>query len=233
MFFLAGTIRRGMIPATLPLFRIPTQLTEMKLTTRFSRLLPTMLCALALIFSAATASAVFGTLKLPKNKTASVNGVGKADQSEIKEGDVIRTGSTAVKILLEDGGVVIIYGNSEARIYKDGDTVVIACTEGHFKYYPAHKSSEVPAEVDDNSRTPLGNNAAVGSGNFAFPSIGGGSAANTRLPITNAQGKVLGYAITDGSGTIVGFQNALGQTLAVTNPNGTPVSFIFGLGATF
>ena len=224
-----------MIPATLPLFRIPTQLTDMKLTTPFSRLLPTMLCALALIFSAATASAVFGTLQMPKNKTAQVNHSPQGNGAEIKSGDVIRTGKTKATIFLADGGLVIIFPNSEARIYEDGATVVISASEGTYTYRPAHRPNEDPAVVggDDNSLTPLGNNAAVGSGNFQFPSIGGGSAANARLPITNAQGKVIGYAITDGSGRIVGFTNALGQTLAVTNPNGTPVSFIFGLGATF
>lgn len=207
----------------------------MKLTTRFSRLLPTMLCALALIFSAANASAVFGTLRLPKDKTASVNGISKGNDAEIQEGDVIRTGKTQARIRLADGGLVIIYENSEARIYEDGTTVIISCTEGHFAYYPARKSGELPAEVngDDNSRTPLGNNAAVGSGNFAFPSIGGGSAANAKLPIKNANGVVIGYAITDSSGRVVGFTDANGRTLGSTLPNGTPITSIFGVGATF
>ena len=121
------------------------------------------------------------------------------------------------------------------RIYLEGGSLVSAVLIGGVNYVPSTTPgpNDVPVIVE-NSGTggdPLPFLGAFGFGNFSFPSIGGGSAANNRLPITNASGVVIGFAITDGSGRIVAFTDVQGNVLAVGAPNGTPVSSIFGPGA--
>ena len=212
----------------------------MNLTPRLSQLVATVLCALALIFSTTHASAqdspVIGTLTFARGCTVLVNGQKQASGYQVHAGDVIKTSARCkAQVRLTDGGSLVINAGTRVRIYLEGGSLVSAVLIGGVNYVPSTTPgpNDVPVIVE-NSGTgadPLPFLGAFGFGNFSFPSIGGGSAANNRLPITNASGVVIGFAITDGSGRIVAFTDVQGNVLAVGAPNGTPVSSIFGPGA--
>ena len=212
----------------------------MNLTPRLSQLVATVLCALALIFSTTDASAqdspVIGTLTFARGCTVLVNGQKQASGYQVHAGDVVKTSARCkAQVRLTDGGSLVINAGTRVRIYLEGGSLVAAVLIGGVNYLPSTTPgpNDVPVIVE-NSGTgadPLPFLGAFGFGNFSFPSIGGGSAANNRLPITNASGVVIGFAITDGSGRIVAFTDVQGNVLAVGAPNGTPVSSIFGPGA--
>lgn len=212
----------------------------MNLTPRLSQLVATVLCALALIFSTTDASAqdspVIGTLTFARGCTVLVNGQKQASGYQVHAGDVVKTSARCkAQVRLTDGGSLVINAGTRVRIYLEGGSLVAAVLIGGVNYVPSTTPgpNDVPVIVE-NSGTgadPLPFLGAFGFGNFSFPSIGGGSAANNRLPITNASGVVIGFAITDGSGRIVAFTDVQGNVLAVGAPNGTPVSSIFGPGA--
>ena len=212
----------------------------MNLTPRLSQLVATVLCALAMIFSTTDASAqdspVIGTLTFARGCTVLVNGQKQASGYQVHASDVIKTSARCkAQVRLTDGGSLVINAGTRVRIYLEGGSLVSAVLIGGVNYVPSTTPgpNDVPVIVE-NSGTgadPLPFLGAFGFGNFSFPSIGGGSAANNRLPITNASGVVIGFAITDGSGRIVAFTDVQGNVLAVGAPNGTPVSSIFGPGA--
>ena len=213
----------------------------MNLTPRLSQLVATVLCALALIFSTTDASAqdspVIGTLTFARGCTVLVNGQKQASGYQVHAGDVIKTSARCkAQVRLTDGGSLVINAGTRVRIYLEGGSLVSAVLIGGVNYLPSTTPgpNDVPVIVqqgDSDSIESLPYLGAFGFGNFSFPSIGGGSAANNRLPITNASGVVIGFAITDGSGRIVAFTDVQGNVLAVGAPNGTPVSSIFGPGA--
>lgn len=135
------------------------------------------------------------------------------------------------------GGVIVIDPGTRVRLYLDGNSIVAAVLIGGVHYFPGLRPGpdEDPAFVDGTApeveRLPF--LAAFGFGNFSFPSIGGGGASNSnRIPVKNSAGVIVGYILTNSNGAVVGFTDALGNVLAVGNPGGTPVSGVFGPGAT-
>lgn len=134
------------------------------------------------------------------------------------------------------GGVIVLDPATRVRLYLEGNSILAAVLIGGVHYFPGllPEPGENPAIVDGSSADgeSLPFNAAVGNGNFSFPSIGGGGANNNRIAVRNASGAIVGFVVTDGNGNVVGFTDPLGNVLAVGNPGGTPVSGVFGPGAT-
>lgn len=252
-----------MVPAFQALTRIPTQLTDMHLNTRISRLLATVLSAFALMFASAPVSAdetpVIGTLSYARGCTILVNGRPQPSGYQVHAGDAIKTSSSCkAKVRLSEaygfegksvvaqgdsdnqgarGGVIVIDPSTRVRLYLLDNSVLAAVLTGGIHYYPELRpgNDENPAIVDGSGSgvDSLPFLAAFGYGNFSFPSIGGGGATNNnRIPVRNASGVIVGYVLTNGNGAVVGFTDALGNVLAVGNPAGTPVSGVFGPGAT-
>lgn len=160
------------------------------------------------------------------------NGYGYGGKSVVAQGDIDEGESNAGR-----GGVIVIDPNTRVRIYLQGNSVLAAVLTGGVHYYPGSRpgSDETPAVVDGSASDadPLPFLAAFGYGNFSFPSIGGGGATNSnRIPVRNSAGVVVGFILTDGNGRVIGFTDSLGNVLAVGNPGGTPVSGVFGPGAT-
>ena len=160
--------------------------------------------------------------------------------AQIENGARIQTGPKSVRVSLSRGGYVLIQPNSKVRVYDFPDhpvrvDIVTGGAEVHNVPRVAENNGYGPGTDPEQGEGPdqLPFNAAAGSGNFPFPSIGGGSSANSRLPIVNSSGTVIGYAITDSRGMVVGFTDASGRVLGSGAPNGTPISSIFGVGASF
>lgn len=214
----------------------------MNLNPRLSQLVATVLCALALIFSTTAASAqdtpVIGTLTFARGCTVTVNGQKQASGYQVHAGDVIKTSARCrAQIKLSDGGTVAINAGTRVRFYLEGNSLVASVLVGGVNYLPSTTPgpNDVPVIVEnsDSGTEALPFLAAFGFGNFSFPSIGGGgSSANSKIPITNASGVVVGYAVTNGSGKIIAYTDLQGNVLAVGAPNGTPVSSVFGPGTT-
>jgi hypothetical protein len=102
---------------------------------RQSFLATLMLCALALIFPAMNATAaeapVIGKLTFAPRCTVFVNGVEVASGTKLHEGDVIKTSPTCkAKIEFTDGESVAFNPGTQARVYKDGSTFVVAVAYG-------------------------------------------------------------------------------------------------------
>lgn len=252
-----------MVPAFQALTRIPTQLTDMHLNTRISRLFATVLSAFALMFASAPVSAdetpVIGTLSYARGCTILVNGRPQPSGYQVHSGDAIKTSSSCkAKVRLSEaygfegksvvaqgdsdnqgarGGVIVIDPSTRVRLYLLDNSVLAAVLTGGIHYYPELRpgNDENPAIVDGSGSglDSLPFLAAFGNGNFSFPSIGGGGATNNnRIPVRNASGAIVGYVLTNGNGAVIGFTDPLGIVLAVGNPGGTPVSGVFGPGAT-
>jgi hypothetical protein len=135
------------------------------------------------------------------------------------------------------GGVIVIDPATRVRLYLEGNSIIAAVLIGGVHYYPGLRPGpdEDPALVDGSGSgaDPLPFLAAFGFGNFSFPSIGGGGATNNnRIPVRNSAGVIVGYVLTNSSGVVIGFTDPLGNVLGVGNPGGTPVSGVFGPGAT-
>jgi hypothetical protein len=207
-------------------------------------------------------SPVIGTLTYARGCTVLVNGTRQPSGYQVHAGDAIKTSSSCkAQVRLANGygyggkaviaqgdsddgssdggrgGVIVIDPGSRVRLYLEGNSILAAVLIGGVHYYPGLRpgSDENPAIVDGSSSDadPLPFLAAFGFGNFSFPSIGGGGAANNnRIPVRNAAGVIVGFVLTDGNGNVLGFTDPLGNVLAVGNPGGTPVSGVFGPGAT-
>ena len=200
----------------------------MNLNPRLS-FLATVACALSFLFSPATASAakkkekIVGVSKVDGGGTFRINGKTVADGAPVTCGDVVET-KESVQITLNTGKVYVVEVNSRVRLVclGDGPVAFLVIVGG------VHT---LGAEVAD-TLDPLPYLAAFGFGNFSFPSIGGGSSSNTgKIPIFNAKGVLVGFAVTDSNGKVIYFTNTTGGVLAVAGPNGTPVSSVFGQGA--
>ena len=200
-----------------------------------------VLCALSFLCCTATvaqAAPVIGTAS--SKGSFKVEGVTSQTGAQIENGARIQTGPKSVRVSLSRGGYVLIQPNSKVRVYDFPDhpvrvDIVTGGAEVHNVPRVAENNGYGPGTDPDQGEGPdqLPFNAAAGSGNFPFPSIGGGSSANSRLPIVNSSGTVIGYAITDSRGMVVGFTDASGRVLGSGAPNGTPISSIFGVGASF
>ena len=203
---------------------------------------------------------VIGTLSYARGCTILVNGRPQPSGYQVRAGDAIKTSSHCkAKVRLSEGygfegksvvaqgdsdnqgargGVIVIDPLTRVRLYLVDNSVVAAVLIGGVHYYPELRpgNDENPAIVDGSGSgvDSLPFLAAFGNGNFSFPSIGGGGGAtnNNRTPVRNASGAIVGYVLTDGNGNVLGFTDALGNVLAVGNPGGTPVSGVFGPGAT-
>lgn len=205
----------------------------MNLTSRISRL-ATTLCAVAFLFIPAVSSAkppkkerTVGTIVVEHGTTVLVNKKPLSTGAELRCGDLIETDAT------ED--IILTLSNGEKYVIDPASRVRLMCVGGGpvqflIVFGGVHRLN------DDNSLDPLPFFSAFGSGNAGFPSYGGGgSASNNRIPVKNASGQVIGYAVTNSQGNVIGFTDANGRiiTLASGSPNGTPISSVFGPGATF
>lgn len=200
----------------------------MNLNPRLS-FLATIACALTFLFAPATASAakkkekVVGVSKVEGGGTFRINDKTVADGASVSCGDVIET-KESVQITLSSGKVYVVEASSRVRLVCQGNGPVafLVIVGG------VHTLGGEVADTID----PLPYLAAFGFGNFSFPSIGGGAASNTgKIPIFNASGVLVGYAVTNSNGKVIYFTNPTGGVLAVAGPNGTPVSSVFGQGA--
>lgn len=201
----------------------------MTLNSRLS-FLTTALCSLAFLFSAPVASAakkperVVGSVKIDGNSTALINGKTAGSGAVLRCGDLIET-SVRVQADFTDGPSYIIDPGTRVRLTCNGPGSRVQFLVSYGGIHP------LDSVDDDFEQIPY--NPALGVGNGTFPSIGGGPSSTTgKIPIFNSQGVVIGYALTDANGRVVAFTNTTGGVLAVPGPNGTPVSSVFGAGAT-
>lgn len=201
----------------------------MNLNPRLS-FLASIVCAFSFLFSPPTASAakkkekVVGVSKVDGGGTFRINDKTVADGTPVRCGDVLET-KESVQITLDSGKVYVVEVTSRVRLVcQDNGAVLFLVIFGGVH--------TVGADVAD-TVDPLPYLAAFGFGNFSFPSIGGGnSATNGKIPIFNSKGVVVGYALTDSNGRVISFTDLSGRVLAFAAPNGTPVSSVFGPGAT-
>lgn len=231
-----------------------------RLTQLFATVLTALALIFSSARVSANDDAVIGTLSYARGCRVLVNGVQQPSGYGVHAGDSIKTSpSCKAQIRLGSGygyggkavvaqgdtsdngggrgGVIVIDPNTRVRVYLDGNSVLAAVLIGGVHYFPGLRPGpdENPAIVDGSSgdADPLPFLAAFGFGNFSFPSIGGGGTANTtRVAVKNSQGVIVGYIVKDSNGTVIAFTDALGNVLAVANPAGTPVSGVFGKGAT-
>ena len=205
----------------------------MNLTSRLSRLATTF-CAVAFLFIPAVGSAkppkkerAVGTIEIEHGTTVLVNKKPLSTGAELRCGDLIETDAT------ED--IILTLSNGEKYVIDPASRVRLTCFGGGPVQFLVVFGG-VHRLGDGNSLDPLPFFSAFGSGNSAFPSYGGGgSASNNRIPVKNASGQVIGYVVTNSQGNVIGFTDANGRiiTLASGSPNGTPISSVFGPGATF
>ena len=206
----------------------------MNLNSRLSSLATTILCAFTFLFVATTAPAVaakkervVGTLETENGVTISVNGRTAANGAELRCGDVLETTGDSVKVALGSQGEYVVDAGTRVRL---------TCSSGGKVNLLVVYGGVHPVGSDhDNDFIGLPYIGAFGFGNLqsGFPSTGGGpqSSSSGRIPIVNSKGVVIGYALTDALGRVVGFTDPSGKLLASTPPNGTPVSKVFGPGA--
>jgi len=190
-----------------------------------------MLCAFTFLFAAASAPAAtakkekaVGTLETEGGTTIRVNGKTAGNGTELKCGDVIETANKSVKVAIASGLEYVIDAGTKVRLTcsSSGKVSLLVIYGG------VH-----PVGTAEDSFEPLPWMAAFANANSSFPSTGGGSQSSSgKIPIVNASGAVIGYALTDSLGRVVAFTDASGKLLASFPPNGTPVSSVFGPGAT-
>lgn len=200
----------------------------MSLNPRLS-FLATILCAFAMLFATPVAPAapakkerIVGTVKIEGGGTVRINGKTTQSGATLRCGDLIET-TESVIVSLTSGKEYVIDPATRVRLTCTGNSPVRFLVI----YGGIH-----PVGTGDDTIDPLPYLAAFGFGNFSFPSIGGGTSADTgKIPIFNASGAVIGFAVTDSNGRVIAFTNTTGGVLAVPGPNGTPVSSVFGPGA--
>lgn len=196
--------------------------------------LATTFCAAAFLLIPAVASAkpakkekVVGNMKIERGTTVLVNKIPVSTGADVRCGDLIETNPTEDVILtLPSGEQYMIDPATRVRLVCSGNGPV----QFLVIFGGVHRLGEI------SGLDPLPFFSAFGSGNTAFPAFGGGgSTSNSRIPIKNAAGQIIGYAVTDSQGNIVAFTNANGQILSLAsgNPNGNSLSGVFGPGATF
>ena len=201
----------------------------MNLNPRVS-FLATTLCAFALLFAMPVAQAApkkekaVGTVKIEDRGTVRINGRTEGTGATLRCGDLIET-TESVIASLASGQEYVIDPGSKVRLVCSGN--------GPVKFLVSFGGVHPIGTGGDDTIDPLPYLAAFGFGNFSFPSIGGGnSATNGKIPIFNSKGVVIGYALTDSNGRVISFTDLSGRVLAFAAPNGTPVSSVFGPGAT-
>lgn len=196
---------------------------------RFSFLVTT-LCAFTFLFATATAPAapakkerIVGTVKIEGGGSVRINGKTAPSGAQLKCGDLIET-TESVIASLASGKEYVIEPGSRVRLVCSGN--------GPVRFLVIFGGIH-PVGTGDDTIDPLPYLAAFGFGNYSFPSIGGGTSATTgKIPIFNASGVVIGYAVTDSNGKVIYYTDLSGKVLALSGPNGTPVSSVFGAGAT-
>ena len=201
----------------------------MNLIPRLSSL-ATTLCAFAFLFATPGAQAapkkekVVGSVKIEDSGTVRINGKTEGSGATLRCGDLIET-TNSVIASLASGQEYVIDAGSRVRLVCSGN--------GPVKFLVSFGGVHPVGTGVDDTIDPLPYLAAFGFGNFSFPSIGGGnSATNGKIPIFNASGVVIGYAVTNSNGRVIAFTNLTGGVLSIPGPNGTPVSSVFGPGAT-
>lgn len=201
--------------------------TVMNLNPRLSFLAST-LSALAFLLATPLAPAAppkreraVGTVKIENGGTIRINGQTAGNNAVLRCGDLIDTTEAVIASL----------GGKEYVIHRGSKVRLVCVNNGPVRFLVIFGGVH-PVGDEDDTVDPLPYLAAFGLGNFHFPSIGGGSSAlNGKIPIYNANGVVIGYALTDSNGKVIAYTNVSGGVLAFPGPNGTPVSSVFGPGA--
>ena len=196
---------------------------------RFSFLVTTTLCAFTFLFAPASVSAapkkekVVASLKTEAGITIKVNGKTSGNGAALRCGDVLETANESVNVVLGSGPEYVIDPGTKVRL---------TCSpSGRVGFLVSYGGIHPVDGVEP--YTPLPWIPAFANANSSFPSTGGGGAAtNTgKIPVVNANGVVIGYALTNSSGQVVGYTDVTGRLLASFPPNSQPLSPIFPPGA--
>jgi len=175
---------------------------------RQSFLATLMLCALALIFPAmnttAAEAAVIGKLTFAPRCKVFVNGEEVASGTKLHEGDVIKTSPTCkAQIEFTDGESVAVNPGTQARVYKDGSTFVVAVAYGGVTPSSSGKVRVITFTEADAEVQGLPYLSAFGLANF--PAGGGSSSGSGNIvSVVLPNGRTAYY---DSLGRFIRFNN--------------------------